>query len=401
MASEKLYSSRAVGWCILGAWNYPFNLSIRPLLAAIAAGNCAVLKPSELAPATSSLLAQLIPQYLDEAIQCFEGDGDFAGELLRHRFDHIFYTGSANIAKKVMAAAAQYLTPVTLELGGKSPCLIDSSADIRITAKRVAWSKWLNAGQTCIAPDYVLVDQKIADRFVAALIHELKAFYGDCAKSSESYGRIINRRHTARLADALADQAVVFGGDVDLSECYISPTIVREPSMQSTLMQHEIFGPILPVISVDDKQQMIDIVNGSEKPLALYSYAKDDNFNREVEANISAGNVCINDGMMFMANQKLPFGGVGEVVWEAMAVTMGSTFSHFKSVMVILSLMWLCVIRRLPQQKLDGWLACVGLVEIRRAILFFIVVEPTWGSLYKQKNVFSVLFFISTRSVQY
>ncbi len=321
--------------CILGAWNYPFNLSVRPLVAAIAAGNCAVLKPSEMATKTSALLAKLLPLYLDQtAILCIEGDGETADQLLQHPFDHVFYTGNGVIGRKVMAAAAKHLTPVTLELGGKSPCLVDKTADLTLTARRIAWSKWFNAGQTCIAPDYVLVERSIADDLVAALKSELVNFYGNNPKHSDSYGRIVSTRHTQRLANLLDDQPIVHGGESDQQERYIAPTLVLNPAPDSALMTEEIFGPILPIIICDTTDEMLQQVIAKDKPLALYIYTKDSQFQQQAVNTVSSGSVCINDGMMFMANHNLPFGGVGPSGMGRYGGKFGfDTFSHNKSVM--------------------------------------------------------------------
>ena len=321
--------------CVLGAYNYPFNLLVRPLLAAIAAGNCAVVKPSEIASATSQWLMEYLPKYLDpSAVICVEGDGEVAASLLTHRFDHIFYTGSGTIGKKVLAAAAPHLTPVTLELGGKSPCLVDDTCDIEMTARRIVWSKWLNAGQTCIAPDYVMVHQSKASALIDAIKHTLVKFYGNNAEKSADYGRVISQKQQKRLVSLLKDQNIIWGGQHNDESRYLAPTLVLAPDPKSSLMKEEIFGPILPIIPVNNVDDMVTFVKAGDKPLATYCYSRDSQFQERVVTEISAGNMCINDGMMFMANHELPFGGVGDSGMGRYAGKFGfDTFSHQKSVM--------------------------------------------------------------------
>jgi aldehyde dehydrogenase (NAD+) len=320
---------------IIGAWNYPLQLVVAPLVAAIAAGNCAIVKPSELSMASATLLATLVPQYLDtQAYKVVTGAVQETTELLQQRFDHILYTGGEGVAKIVMRAAAEHLTPVTLELGGKCPCIVDSNTDLTVSASRIVWSKWMNTGQTCVAPDYVIVEKAFADTLVAALTSKIKAFYGDDARQSPDYGRIINERHFARLTSYLDKQNIVYGGQLDAANKYISPTIVLSPSLDSPVMQEEIFGPILVIITVENIQQAINIVNSRPKPLALYLYTKNTDFEQQVLQQTSAGNVGINDGMMFMANPNLPFGGVGNSGMGAYHGQFGfDTFSHLKTVL--------------------------------------------------------------------
>lgn len=320
---------------IIGAWNYPFQLVVAPLVAAIAAGNCAVLKPSELSPRTSAVLADLVPRYLDTgAFAVVEGAVPETSELLKQVFDHIMYTGGENVGKIVMRAASEHLTPVTLELGGKSPCVVDSTADIKVAASRIAWSKWMNAGQTCVAPDYVLVERKVADELVEALKTTIQKFYGADPKSSKDYGRIVNHRHFERLKAYLEGQDVIFGGQNDAEERYLSPTLVMEPAADSKVMQEEIFGPILPILVVDDINQAVPFINARPKPLALYVYTKSQAFEDRILGQTSAGSVCVNDGFMFMVNPDLPFGGVGNSGMGAYHGQHGfDTFSHLKSVM--------------------------------------------------------------------
>lgn len=320
---------------IIGAWNYPLLLVFSPLVAAISAGNCALIKPSELSANMSKLVAKMVSQYLDnDAIDVVEGAVEETTELLKHQFDHIIYTGGDVVGKIVMRAAAEYLTPVTLELGGKSPCIVDSTTDLDVTAARIVWSKWMNAGQTCVAPDYVLVEKPFAGQLIDAIKSKIVEFYSAEVASSKDYGRIVSERHCARIIKYLEDQNVVHGGNHDLSTKYIEPTIVLDPSCDSPLMQEEIFGPILPIITVDDISQAIPYVNKREKPLALYLFSKNSSFEQQVLTSTSAGMVCINDGFMFAANPNLPFGGVGNSGTGAYHGKIGfDNFSHLKTVM--------------------------------------------------------------------
>lgn len=320
---------------IIGAWNYPFQLLLAPLVAAIAAGNCAVVKPSELAEHTSALIARLLPRYLDSnAYQVVEGGVEQTTEVLKQKFGHILYTGGETVGKIVMKAAAEHLTPVTLELGGKSPCIVASDCDLDVTAARIVWSKWMNAGQTCVAPDYILVENAFADKLIAAIVSKLDAFYGKNPAQSPDYGRIINPRHLARLQSYLEGQKVVCGGQVDENTRYMAPTLVQNPALDSPLMQQEIFGPILPIVGLDRIEQAKDFINQRAKPLALYLYTRSQSLEQQILAGTSAGSVCINDGMMFMANPALPFGGVGNSGMGRYHGQWGfDTFSHLKAVM--------------------------------------------------------------------
>jgi len=320
---------------IIGAWNYPYQLVLAPLAAAVAAGNCAVLKPSELSPHTSALLAELVPKYLDpDAFIVIEGAVEETTELLKQKFDHILYTGGEAVGKIVMRAAAEHLTPVTLELGGKSPCIVDSHTNLDVTVSRIAWSKWMNAGQTCVAPDYVLVEESFADKFIQALQAKIESFYGQDLSNNNDYGRIINQRHHARICSYLDGQDVIYGGQSDAEQKFLAPTLVLNPSWDSPLMQNEIFGPVLPIITVKDIKDCIPLVNARPKPLALYLFTQNTHLEQQVLNSTSAGNVCINDGMMFMANADLPFGGVGNSGMGSYCGKSGfDTFSHLKSVM--------------------------------------------------------------------
>lgn len=319
---------------IIGAWNYPFQLILAPLVAVIAAGNCAVLKPSELSPATSRLLKELITQALDNnAYSVVEGDVKETTQLLECKFDHIMYTGNGRVAKIVMAAAAKNLTPVTLELGGKSPVFIDGSADIEITAQRIAWGKWLNAGQTCVAPDYIMIEEKNSQALIAALKKQISIMFSDKPIQSESYGRIINKKHCQRLINYLPNEDVSVGGDFDIEKKYIAPTIVLNPSTESLLMTEEIFGPILPIVVVKSFKHAIEYIVKNDKPLAAYLFTRNKQQEQTWVNSISAGSIAINDVMMFNAVTDLPFGGVGASgMGQYSGITGFDNFSHLKSI---------------------------------------------------------------------
>ena len=319
---------------IIGAWNYPLQLVLAPMVAAIAAGNCVVIKPSELAPTVSALIKELLHESLDnDAIAVVEGAVEETTELLKQRFDHIMYTGGEGVAKIVMRAASEHLTPVTLELGGKSPCIVDSNVKLNVAAARIVWSKWMNAGQTCVAPDYVIVEKKYCEELVAALKRNLEKCYGTDPSTSDDFGRIVNERHCKRLISYLEGQNAVVGGDHDVEQRYLSPTIVVDPAKGSALLEEEIFGPILPIITVDKIEDSIEIVRSRSKPLAMYLFTRDHKLEQKMLTSISAGNVAINDGMMFMANPQLPFGGVGNSGMGRYHGQFGfDTFSHLKAV---------------------------------------------------------------------
>jgi aldehyde dehydrogenase (NAD+) len=320
---------------IIAPWNYPMSMVAAPLVGAIAAGNCAVLKPSEVTQHTSAALARILPRYLDpEAFAVIEGGIPETTELLEQQFDHILYTGNERVARIVMAAASKHLTPVTLELGGKSPCLIDKSADIDVAASRIAWGKFINAGQTCVAPDHVLVHREVAAQFVEALAGKIREFYGDDPSQSPDYCRIASERHTERFAKLLQGQKIHTGGQVDVARRYVAPTIVLDPAPDSMLMQEEIFGPVLPVITVDEMHHAVKFVADRPKPLALYLFSKSEALEDVVLSRLSAGSVCINDAVLFMVSPELPFGGIGNSGMGRYTGWYGfETFSHMKPVM--------------------------------------------------------------------
>lgn len=320
---------------ILGAWNYPVLLTLSPLISALGAGCAAVVKPSEQAPATADLLSELLPRYLDaQAVQVVQGDARGSARLLEQRFDVILYTGGARVGRLVMAAAARHLTPVILELGGKSPALVHDSADFVEAARRIAWGKSLNAGQTCTAPDYVLVPQNRTVEFLDAYRAALGRFYGDDVVTSPDYGRILNRCHFDRLSAYLRDGRVVVGGRTDATRLFIEPTILVDVPTDAPVMQEEIFGPILPMIPYDSWNDALAFVRARDKPLAAYAFGRDRGAMDRVEREISAGAFCSNDVILQQTVPDLPFGGVGASGMGAYHGRAGfDAFSHAKAVL--------------------------------------------------------------------
>ena len=298
---------------VIAPWNYPVQLLLVPAAGAIAAGCGVVMKPSEVSAATSALLAELTPKYMDtNAIALVEGGVAETTTLLDQKWEHIFYTGNGTVGRIVMAAAANHLTPVTLELGGKSPVIIDESANVRVAARRIAWGKWLNAGQTCVAPDYVLVNQKVREKFIDELGKAITDFFGTDPHTSDSYGRIVSDRHFNRLRTMIDGGTVVLGGDTKDDERYIAPTVLVEPDMTSPLMNEEIFGPLLPVLTVKSIDEAVSFVTSRPHPLALYVFAEHKTVVDTVLARTTAGGVTVNGTLMHLTSPHLPFGGVGE-----------------------------------------------------------------------------------------
>jgi aldehyde dehydrogenase (NAD+) len=320
---------------IIGAWNYPFNLCLAPLISAIAAGNCAVIKPSEHAPHSSALMAEGLSHYLDQsAIRVIEGGEQESRALLAERFGYIFFTGSRFVGREVMHAAARHLTPLTLELGGKCPCIVEESCDVRVAARRIVWAKFLNGGQTCLAPDYVLVHEKREAELLAFMREAITGFYGDDPRLSPDYPRIVNMEQFQRLEKLLAGSSVWSGGKSDPVERYIAPTILRGVTPTSTVMQSEIFGPLLPVIAYGELSEALDIIRGVDEPLALYLFSSDTNVQDRVVRNSRSGGVCINDLLFQAAISRLPFGGLGSSGFGAYHGKSGfDTFSYQRSVL--------------------------------------------------------------------
>jgi acyl-CoA reductase-like NAD-dependent aldehyde dehydrogenase len=306
-----------------------------PLAAALAAGNVAVVKPSEMTPHTSGVLAKLLARtFAPDVVACVEGGVQETTALLAERFDHIFYTGNGRVGRVVMQAAAKHLTPVTLELGGKSPCIVDAECDLEVAARRIAWGKFVNCGQTCVAPDYVLVHQSREEELVKLLAKNIRAFYGADPQRSPDLARIVSDQHVDRLAKLLESGSAAVGGQVDRADRYIAPTILQNVSPESPVMQEEIFGPILPILPIASIDEAIRFVNEREKPLALYVFTARQEVEDAVLARTSAGGVSVNTVVWHVGNAHLPFGGVGESGMGAYHGRHGfETFSHHKSVL--------------------------------------------------------------------
>jgi acyl-CoA reductase-like NAD-dependent aldehyde dehydrogenase len=297
---------------IIGTWNYPVNMTLSPLVAAISAGNAAVIKPSEVAPATSAVIAGLVPRYLDpNAFSVIPGGAAETTALLEQAWDHIFFTGGTAVARIVMGAAARNLTPVVLELGGKNPTIVHSSANLRVAARRIACGRWFNAGQTCTAPDYVLVFKEVAAQFLRYLKEAIVQFYGDDPQKSPDLGRIVSPRHFDRLERLLDSGTIFHGGQRDRKDRYIAPTVLVDVSPEAPVMQEEVFGPILPVLEVGDVQEVIDFVNARPNPLGLYVFAEDKRVTERILGTTTSGDAVVNDCTLQPLVHDLPFGGVG------------------------------------------------------------------------------------------
>lgn len=320
---------------ILAPWNYPLQLILSPMIGALAAGNAVVVKPSEIAPETSARLAELIPQYFDpRVVAVVEGGVAETTELLGVRFDHIMFTGNTTVGKVVMRAAAEHLTPVTLELGGKSPAYVDAGVDLAASARRIAWAKFVNAGQTCVCPDYVLVHQDSYREFLAQLRSEIGHSFGANPQDSPDYGRIVNRRQLDRIAGLIGFGRVYLGGRVDPQACYIEPTVLTDVAPDAPVLSEEIFGPVLPVVPVRDAQEAIAFVNDRPKPLALYLFTRNDEVRRAFTEQTSSGALGLDVALMHVAVTDLPFGGVGD---SGMGRYHGrysiDAFSHLRAVL--------------------------------------------------------------------
>ena len=334
-SSSFIYSEPLGLVLIVAPWNYPFALTIHPLIGAIAAGNCAILKPSEHTPHTSSAIAKIInTNFNPDFITAIEGGIEVNQELLAEKFDHIFFTGGTAIGKIVMEAAAKHLTPVTLELGGKSPCIVDADCNLETTAKRIIWGKFYNAGQTCVAPDYLLVQKSIKPALMQKLVECIKTFFGDDPQQSPDFARIVNHRQFDRLVTLLDQGKILIGGQSDRSDRFIAPTLIDQVSANSKVMSEEVFGPILPILEYDQISEAIAFVNSQPKPLALYLFSNDKRKQEKILSEVSFGGGCFNDTIMHLGNPELPFGGVGS---SGMGSYHGKAsfdiFSHRKSVL--------------------------------------------------------------------
>lgn len=354
-SSAQIYPEPLGVVLIIGPWNYPFQLMISPLVGAISAGNCATIKPSEMAANTSRVVREIIEKTFEPAyIAVVEGGVETSQQLLAEKFDHIFFTGGTKIGQIVMEAAAKNLTPVTLELGGKTPCIVDTEVNLEHTAKRIVWGKFINTGQTCIAPDYLLVDRSIKKDLLAGIENCIKEFYGEDPAKSPDYGRIINPKQFDRLAGLLKDGEIITGGKTNREDRYIAPTVIDQVSWDAPIMEDEIFGPILPVLEYTDLTDAIAKINDRPKPLALYLFSKNKEKQQRVLQETSSGGVCINDTVMQVGVSELPFGGVGNSgIGSYHGKASFDTFSHQKSVLkrsFLLDLDW----RYAPYQgKLD------------------------------------------------
>lgn len=321
---------------IFSPWNYPFQLAMSPLIGAIAAGNSVVLKPSEYAVNTNVVIKDILNKVFDiRYVTMIEGGPILAEELLKQPWDYIFYTGNTTVGKKVYEAAAKNLTPVTLELGGKNPCIVDETADIKLAAKRITWGKFLNTGQTCVAPDFIIVHESKQEQLTHALREQIKAMYGNTIAQNKDYGRIIHKKHFNRLKTALEEVSkhIVFGGSTDEQSLFIEPTIVSSPPLHTMLMSEEIFGPILPIITYKYEKDLDELLEKYRNPLAFYVFSDDKHFANALMNNYSFGGGCINDTLVQVANKELPFGGIGNSgIGNYHAKASFNTFSHQKSV---------------------------------------------------------------------
>jgi aldehyde dehydrogenase (NAD+) len=319
---------------VISPWNYPFQLALCPLISAVAAGNRVVLKPSELTPHTSAVIAKIIQKTFHvNHVEVVEGGLEVSTQLLSQRWDYIFFTGSIAVGKIVAKAAAENLTPVTLELGGKNPCIIDESADLKLAAKRIVWGKFINAGQTCIAPDYILIQKNMKINFISFMMEEITKAYGNKMEKSPDFARIINTKNWLRLVSMIDPERVIFGGETDANKLYIAPTLIEEPNLDSPVMKEEIFGPILPILTYETEAEIENVVTRYEKPLAFYIFSENKSFTNKLISAYSFGGGCINDTVVHFSNKRLPFGGVGQSGIGAYHGKLSfDIFSHHKGV---------------------------------------------------------------------
>ncbi|NTW50790.1 MAG: aldehyde dehydrogenase [Chlorobiales bacterium] len=320
---------------IIAPWNYPFQLCLSPLVGALAAGNCAILKPSELAPNISKVVAKGLNDYLDrDAVRVVEGGVAETTALLNERLDYIFFTGGTHVGQIVMEAAAKHLTPLTLELGGKSPCIVDHDAALDVAARRIIWGKFLNGGQTCIAPDYLFVHESVEKPLLEEIKLAITKFYGENPKASDVYPRIIDDRHFNRLVKYLKSEEIVTGGEIDEKERYIAPTVLRNVAPDSPVLTEEIFGPILPILTYSNLDEALSFINSRAKPLALYIFSESRDTQQRILSRTQSGGACINDTVLQIAVPDLPFGGIGHSgVGSYHGRTGFQTFSHQRSIL--------------------------------------------------------------------
>jgi aldehyde dehydrogenase (NAD+) len=333
-SSDYIYKEPYGKVLVISPWNYPFQLALCPVIAAVAAGNQVVLKPSELTPNTAAIIQKIISEVFPiHHVEVIQGDAKVATQLLEQRWDYIFFTGSVAVGKIVAKAAAQHLTPITLELGGKNPCIVDETANLQLAAKRIVWGKFINAGQTCIAPDYILVHQKNKSKFIEFLKIEISNAYGTNPEISPDFARIVNAKNWSRLIDMIESEKVIFGGKFNSETNYLEPTLIEENNLDSLIMQDEIFGPLLPILTYSEESEIESIIAKYEKPLALYVFSERNKFCDEIISKHSFGGGCINDTMIHFSNKKLPFGGVGHSGIGAYHGQLSfDVFSHHKGV---------------------------------------------------------------------
>ncbi|WP_413998626.1 aldehyde dehydrogenase [Flavobacterium sp. W1B] len=319
---------------IIAPWNYPFQLALCPLIAAVSAGNQVVLKPSELTPKTSAIIAKIILKTFHvNHVEVVQGGAEVSQNLLSQRWDYIFFTGSVAVGKIVAKAAAENLTPVTLELGGKNPCVIDETANLKLAAKRIVWGKFINAGQTCIAPDYILIQKDMKNKFIEYLKEEITLAYGENPEESPDFARIIDLKNWKRLTNMIEPEKVLLGGKTNIESRYIAPTLIDEPQLDSLIMKDEIFGPLLPILSYKNEAEIDNIVSKYEKPLSLYVFSDNKSFANKMILNHSFGGGCINDTVIHFSNNRLPFGGVGHSGIGAYHGSLSfDLFSHKKGI---------------------------------------------------------------------
>jgi len=359
LLSKNFIKSEPLGQVlVISPWNYPFNLALCPVIGAISAGNTIILKPSEISENTAKLIEEMISKYFDEKyFKVILGDSKRTSKLLDFNFNYIFFTGSQNVGKIVMQKAANNLTPLTLELGGKSPCIVDKDIDLDKTVSRIVSGKFMNAGQTCVAPDYLLVNSKIKDKLIEKLIEKIEVFYSKDIKNSNDYERIINEKHFKRVMSYLKDVNIIYGAQSDVKDLFISPTLIDMKNIEdikdSKVMREEIFGPILPIIEYNNLEEAIGFINLRPKPLALYIFSNNKKIQEKILNETSSGGSCINDTIIHLANINLPFGGVGQSGFGAYhGKSSFDIFSHKKSVLINTNLF--DIVMRFPPHKDSG-----------------------------------------------
>ncbi len=351
-SSDYIYKEPFGTVLIIAPWNYPFQLAIAPLIGAIAAGNTAVIKPSEITPNTSKIVAEIIKKvFPEDYVTVVEGGVETSQNLLAQKWDYIFFTGSTRVGQIVYESAAKYLTPVTLELGGKNPTIVDESANINVAAKRIVWGKFLNAGQTCIATDYILVHKSVKNELIEALKNAITKFYGKNVEASADYARTVSENHYKGLVEMLDGETILFGGEKNDTDNYLAPTLVDEPQRNSKLMKGEIFGPILPIISYETEEDIHSYIINYGKPLATYVFSNNKNFQEQILKKYSFGGGAINDTIIHITNKRLPFGGVGHSgIGAYHGKTSFELFSHSKA--IVKKGTWLDIPLRYPPYTL-------------------------------------------------